>query len=327
MSIKQVTIARGLKNQKLDTGERETIPVPKDLFPIPTIIAFIAHRGSGKTNAAILLAKEYMNYGSINKVYIISPTYESNPEFKVLDIDEENVYTNLDTTVSDLTKIEEQVKEDAQDHMNYEKYVNAYKKWRKLLNAQHLMDEEEKMSVIMKYQLSAEETLTLQLNHFKEPPKDIPKPRPLLIMDDLSHSDIFSGSKDNPFSNLALRHRHVGGMNYGISIFIMVQTFKTGVPRSLRQGAVQQFCIWKTHDESNLKEIYQSIANSCTYDQFKEMYEIATAGVHDFLVVDPYDRDKNKRFRKNFDTFLIPKSPDNNTFELSKFKKRKTSHN
>ena len=139
-----------------------------------------------------------------------------------------------------------------------------------------------------------------------QPPPDMPRPCPLIILDDLSHSAIYSGGMDNPFNNMALRHRHIGGRGYGVTIFMMVQTFKTGIPRALRQGAVQQFFIWQTHDTSNLKEIYDSIANCCTYEQFIEMYEMATAESHHFLTIDPYESCVEKRFRKDFDTFLIP---------------------
>ena len=61
----------------------------KEWFPLHTLCAFIGMRGSGKTHAMVNLAKRYLDDGCFTRVFIISPTYESNPIFHVLKIADE----------------------------------------------------------------------------------------------------------------------------------------------------------------------------------------------------------------------------------------------
>ena len=88
-------------------------------------------RGSGKTHAMVNLAKRYLDEGSFNRVFIISPTYESNPIFHVLHIDPEDVYSNLHTSIQDIANILQKCKKDSNDYNDYHIYMKAYIKWKK----------------------------------------------------------------------------------------------------------------------------------------------------------------------------------------------------
>jgi hypothetical protein len=86
---------------------------------------------------------------------------------------------------------------------------------------------------------------------------------------------------------------------------MLVQTFKTGIPKCLRQN-IQQFFLWPTHDMSQLESMYEEFANMCTKDDFMEMFQRATSGKHNFMTIDMNARDTVLRFRKNFDEILLP---------------------
>lgn len=144
----------------------------------------------------------------------------------------------------------------------------------------------------------------MEKHNFKRMP-DIPRPSPLLIIDDMSHSDLYTPSKKNSFINLCLRHRHL--FQVGLSIFMLVQTFKTGIPKCLRQN-IQQFFLWPTHDMSQLESMYDEFANLCTKEDFMDMYKRATKNSHDFMTVDMNASDSLLRFRKCFDTILLPEN-------------------
>ena len=133
----------------------------------------------------------------------------------------------------------------------------------------------------------------------------LPRPAPLLIIDDMSHSDIYTPSKKNPFINLCLRHRHL--FKVGLSIFMLVQNFKTGVPKCLRQN-IQQFFLWPTHDMTQLDSMYEEFANLCTREEFVDMFKRATAERHCFMSIDLNASEPLLRFRKNFDTLLLPQN-------------------
>lgn len=272
-----------LKNEKVKAELLPVPEVPDGLFKLHTLAAFIGCRGSGKTNACVLLAQRYIDEGVFNRIFIISPTYESNPQFEALKPDPNDVYMSIHGAIEDLTEILEKVKEDVDDHERREEYRAAYARWRQ--NAATMKD----MNL-------------LEANEFRKPP-NIPKPCPLLIIDDMSHSPLYQPSQKNPFINLCLRHRHLHRV--GITIFMMVQTFTTGIPKCLRQN-VQQYFLWPTRDMSQLEAMYHEFANICSFEQFLSVFKEATAAPHSFLTIDLNPTDEMQRFRQNFDRVLVP---------------------
>ena len=271
-----------LKNEKVKSIHLPAPDVPDGLFKLHTLAAFIGSRGSGKTNACVLLTQRYIDEGIFNRIFIISPTYESNPQFETLKPDPRDVYQSIEGAVDDLNDILAKVKQDVEDHEKRVAYKEAYTRWRRG-NA------------------TMRDMKLLEANDFKPPP-DIPKPCPVLIIDDMSHSPLYQPSQKNGFINLCLRHRHLHRV--GISIFMLVQNYKTGIPKCLRQN-VQQYFIWSTHDMSQLESMYEEFANICTLDQFLAVFREATKEKHDFLSIDLNAKDESQRFRKNFDTALV----------------------
>ena len=75
-----------------------------------TLAAFIGSRGSGKTNACVLLTQRYLDEGIFNRIFIISPTYESNPQFATLHPDPDDIYQSINGAVDDLNEILNKVK-------------------------------------------------------------------------------------------------------------------------------------------------------------------------------------------------------------------------
>lgn len=283
MSVRQVSIPQGLRNERVPAEPKPTPEHPPDLFRLHTLAAFVGARGSGKTNACILLAHAYVRHGSFNRVFIISPTFESNPAFEVLPVEKDDVYKEPTDAQSSLRHILEKIRQDAEEYEAYQTYKEVYDAYQK---GQKLDEHEE-------HYLQA-------MNH--EKPVPIDRPQPLIIIDDMSHSNIYSGSRNNPFINLCLRHRHIH--KTGVTLFMLVQTFRTGIPKCLRQN-VQVFFIWRTQDMTQLQAIWQEFANLISWPQFVELYHFATDDdEHHFLTVD-VNAPAEARFRKNFDTFLV----------------------
>jgi hypothetical protein len=102
----------------------------------------------------------------------------------------------------------------------------------------------------------------------------------------------------------------VGGEGFGCSIFMLVQNFKTGVPKPIRQN-LQQFFIWRTADRSQLEAMWEEFANLIDLHNFVRIYHLATdADKHDFLTVDMNPTsDQIGNFRRNFDTALFMADP------------------
>jgi hypothetical protein len=99
------------------------------LFPLHTLAAFIGARGSGKTNAAILLAREYVKAGSFNRVFIISPTYDSNAAFHVLPVERNDIYRDASDAQQALRDILEKIEKDTQQYKRWDRYARVHKRW------------------------------------------------------------------------------------------------------------------------------------------------------------------------------------------------------
>lgn len=231
-----LAIPGALHNEGLKYKKLKTPKVRSSLFRLHTLAAFIGPRGSGKTNAAILLARKYLHDGSLNRVFIMSPTIESNRIFDLLEPDPEDIYKNIHTCLADLDDILGKVKVMVAEYEKVKEYNKIHDKWQRFQRGKGPG-------------LTVQEFNLLENNQFKRRP-ELPRPAPLLIIDDMSHSDIYTPSKKNSFINLCLRHRHL--FKVGISIFMLVQTFKTGIPKCLRQN-IQQFFLWPTHDMSQVR--------------------------------------------------------------------------
>jgi len=281
--INEVHVPNGLVNGPVKHKKIKQPHSPKELFKLHSLCAFIGERGSGKTHAMVNLSKRYLENGSFTRIFIISPTYESNPIFHVLDADPEDVYSNVHTSLADVEDILKKCEQDSDDYDDYHAYMKAYVKWKR------------------NKKLSLDDKTMLENNNYEKPP-EIPRPSPLLIVDDMSHSDIYSTSRQNPFINLCLRHRHINH-GKGITIFLAAQTFRSGIPLALRQN-IQQYFIWPTRDETQLEAIYHEVANLIDHDTFVELYKKATKSSHDFLTIDNNPAHPSLQFRRNFDTFL-----------------------
>lgn len=290
--IQLLNIPTAPKNQAVKSREVQTPEYPTSLFKLHTLAAFFGPRGSGKTNGCVLLSKAYIDVGSFTRVYVISPTYESNPVFEQIPTAREDVYTDISTVLQSIADVVRKIEEDV---VTYEAEMMYTETYRRFINLKQ------------NGQLTVGDQVTLERNNFREPIA-LPRPYPLVIIDDCSHSQIYSLSKSNPFINLCLRHRHIGGEGYGCSIFMLVQNFKTGVPKPIRQN-LQQFFIWRTADRNQLEAMWEEFANLVDFDTFSQIYHHATdADRHNFLTVDMNPIDPRAHFRKNFDTVLYVKN-------------------
>lgn len=140
-----------------------------------------------------------------------------------------------------------------------------------------------------------------------EPPM-LTRPVPVLFIDDMSHSPLYSSSPSNPLINLVLRHRHLGGQGYGLTIQFGVQTFKAGINKALRANTMQ-FLLFRTNDKSVLDDIYEELGAFTTKEGFLDMYNRAVKDKHDFLLVDVNAKDDQRAFRRGFDTILLGLPP------------------
>ena len=130
-TIREVHIPYGLVNGPVRYKKIKQPHTPRGLFKLHTLCAFIGMRGSEKTHAMVNLANEYLDHRSFTRVFIISPTYDSNPIFHVLHANKSDVYEDSDNSLKAVEDILKKCKIDSDDYDDYHIYMTAYLLWRK----------------------------------------------------------------------------------------------------------------------------------------------------------------------------------------------------
>jgi hypothetical protein len=312
-------------------------------------MAAVGPRGRGKTYNLCLWNKWMFENEYFTRFYIISPTYESNDPLKTIPTRPGDIYTDVDSSVQALNTIIQNVIQDVEWYKamtetypeHYMEYIKEGKDVSKMekTKVKYLRMMQKQIQTFYENYKTLEETMEpksksiqFTLSYYVEPPKKtidsilgtryddnhpwfypppmLRKPVPLLFIDDCSHSPIYAPSRTNPLVNLTLRHRHLGGQGFGVSIQFAVQTFKSGVPKALRQNTMQ-FLIFKTNDSGTILDIYEEVGAFCQRDEFLQLYEQAIQDKHDFLCIDLNAKDESRIFRRNWDTFLVIRAESN----------------
>ncbi len=293
--IQTAPIEGALEIGLVDGMPKHVKPHPKGMFPLHFTQVYVGRCGSGKTNCALQLIKQYLDHESFSKAYWVSPTADETGGLKSLKLPIEDIY-NYDRIKSNprgvIDEILTRIKADSNLYDRNEEYKKIYAKYIKIKNSKLEWYE-------LQSTLGPAEFRLLREANFG-PPLKLPFPSPLVVLDDLSHSNVYDRGNSNTFINLLLRHRHV--WHYGLSIIMMAQNFKS-IPKALRQN-ISQYFLWQTHDSDQLDDIYREIA-LCTKEDFMKLYTIATSEDHDFLSVD-IPAPEGKHFRHNFKEYLIP---------------------
>lgn len=258
----------------------------KDGVPKPPILGiFVGKRGQGKTVTATRLLHYYTHHSpeifQKELVFVISPTAESQKHlWDHIGVLEEHVFpasnhADVKTIVDDIIEILKSKKEKYDEDQEYLEAYNALSRGARLTARQEfLLDQRDCQPLV-------------------DPE---PWPRPILLLDDLSHMKVLDKAW---FISLCLRHRHVAG-GVSLSILMLVQSLRGGVARVIRQNCVL-IILYSTHDQTAKKDLYAECSHLLEEEEFMALFEHATDERHDFLSVDLSQDDKNKVFSRSFE--------------------------
>jgi hypothetical protein len=246
---------------------------------------FVAKRGQGKSTAAVRLLKYYIDHSPpvfhTKFTYVISPTAESQKHlWDHLGLDDANVHTaSTEKQVRQIIDdIVEKIKEEKLKYDEDQEYIAAY---RKLMRGDDLTPREE---------------LLLDMRDAQPLDDPTPWPRPILVLDDLSHLKVM----DRPwFISLCLRHRHLAG-GVSLSMIAICQSLRGGLSRVVRQNC-SLICLWSTHDKTALDDLYSECSHLLDKPEFEAVFHAATDEFHDFLAVDLTQHDPNLVFSRNLE--------------------------
>ena len=252
----------------------------KDDISLPAVIVFSGSRGSGKTYSCIALMRHFEKKHYITKTFLLCPTRHSNDLYTNLKtLDEKDCFEDENTFGLALHQILTTVQKEWDDYNSELEYKKVFLK----AHRNHLS-------------LTLREQNTLQFRQ-GEPPKRIQKPSHLLIVDDAQGTDLYSNARRDLLTHIVIKHRHIP-----ITITLLAQSW-TGVPRVIRLNTTQ-FAVFKTGDKNQLKQIYDTFANTVEYDKFERMYKESVSKPHGFLFIDTVPKKEYKRFRSGFNHYL-----------------------
>jgi len=266
-------------------------PFPK----LHSLTIMVGKRGGGKTVALVNYLRTLKEKQYIQKVYVITPTYNSNKMiWDIADIDEKDCVEPTKTAVKQIISKGEYEVEEWKNFLETRRLYDKYKNEKRELY--QLTDKE----LLQYYE---REILTMSQRPKWKYKLECP-PRIAFVLDDCLNSDAMRLPSAG-LVNLCIRHRHIYD-GLGVSVFMLVQSYAClgGVPRPIRENTTN-LILFKINEEKQLKKIKEECDLPMTYEQFVSICDEAWSEKYGFLFIDfaascPF---KNQ-FRKGFNEFL-----------------------
>jgi hypothetical protein len=283
-------------NTELPKKSAFTIETDDDMPKLHTLTIASGKRGGGKSVAIANLVKKCKDKGYYDKVYLITPTYNSNKTiWDIADIQEEDVYEPDMNAIKNLIKLVEGEKQEWEDFLERKKLYAKYKK-----------DIENKPI----HQMRGEDLVEYLDAGFFDNAKQEWKyaverpPRLCCIIDDCLGTDLMA-RRNAGLVNLAIRHRHIAD-GLGISLFMLVQSYVClgGVPRPIRENATS-LLLFKINDENQIKKVKEECDLPITDDEWDAMVKYAHSKEFNFLFIDFSPKCETKRFRSGMDEYIV----------------------
>lgn len=283
-------------------GSAFKIETKPDMIKLHTNLIAVGKRGAAKSTSVINLVRMLVQDNSIQRCFLITPSYYSNKSlFDTLGdgLSEEDIYEDASSnSVRDVMKKVEQEADDYEEAMDK---LKKYKKFKKKLEEGGLLNDEELLEWFEEG--SGQFTPPTHRWNFK-------KPGLALIVDDAQNTNMYK--TNSPFLNLTTRHRHIGKMKkeggaLGLSIFNCIQNYTAngGIPRCCRNNATH-LLVFKQKDEKELDKIFSECSGEVEKEKFFQAYEKATDEPFSFLLIDLHKKEHHpSMFRKKFNEFLM----------------------
>ena len=286
----------------IDQPVNNEYPTPPNSFKQPCLHLIVGQRTSGKSYLASKIIAQANKDKTFDRIYIVTPSFNSNKSYFGKYIDEKDVY---EPTKDSISLVIEQVEQDRDEWQMYLKKMKDFKKFKNEIHDKRI-------------HITDEDILTYMDNGFfenKKPTwkyKKIEPPKSLLILDDVLGSPaILQSSGLTRISTLnrhlvPLEENYAGRSACGLAVMILTQSYKSqnGIGRVLREN-VSLLTLFKNKQEKQLEAIKEELANVVDITCFDEAYQAATAEKHGSLTIDFTPKTPCKTFRKNLNEFIV----------------------
>jgi hypothetical protein len=282
-------------------AKRSFIDTPKDEIRLHCCTVVAGARGSGKSVAVSSKLHHLKKQGFADRIMLISPTAISNSEIWNGLINEEDIFTAMDN--SSVEKVIDIVEAEAKEWFQYEKQIELWKKWKRLINRNISIDRVDPKLMIefLEYGI-----MDMEENGLEPQSKYGHRPVIHLVLDDCQSSRLFVPSTSNKLLNATIRHRHLGD-GLGLSMWFLVQNYSTnsGVPLAIRDNSTV-LVLFPLKNSNKIMNIIDEIGGNIDEETFNKVYHEATHDdPHNFLVIEFSPNKKKYMFRKCWDTLLV----------------------
>mgnify|MGYP000146248705 FL=1 len=280
-----------------ESGQYKTSP---NLPKMHQVCIAVGKRASGKTTAVVNLI-EKMNF---DYVIAVSPTLNSNKEI-MSRLKVEHIFEDTDDTAI-VDNIKNIINQEARDLETYLEDLKKYNKLMKDIKSGKYMGNDD---LLLQF-FNDEDNMFLKPTHRWNGEK----PRIAVLIDDAMGSLLYQ--KPRKLNNLATLSRHTGqladGGSIGCSLFFLIQSFKAqagGLSKVIRNQATSMI-LFKTKDQNELEDVYESVAGEIDKDTFYKIYDkaIGEGNNYEFLFIDFHPKEGQSMFRQRFDVFLFPET-------------------
>lgn len=269
----------------------------------PCLLMCSALRNSGKTHQISKLVSQAQKENTFDRIYMITPTFQSNKSYFGKFIDEDNVFEPTKDSIQKVIEMVEAERDEFEDYLRKEK---LYKEFVTILKSKRELTDTE----IFKFQELG------FLDEYMDKPKwkynSVRPPQSLLILDDVLSSPALLQSSG--LTRVATLNRHMGSLQEphsgrsacGLAVIIISQTYcmNQGISRSLREN-LTHLMIFKNKQEKQLAKIREELGGSVDENKFMTAYNHATKEKYGNLLVDFAPRCPTLTFRKNLNELII----------------------
>ena len=287
-------------NTELPKKSAFSIETEPDFIKLHSLCIASGKRGGGKSVAIANLVKKAKDKGYFDKVYLITPTYNSNKEiWAIADIQEEDVYEPTMTVLKTIIKNVEGEKTEWDQFLARKKLYSKFKQDMK----DKPFDKIGSINMVDYLDHGFFEPTTAQKWKYRtEQP-----PRLAVIIDDSLGTDLMA-RRNAGLTNLAIRHRHIAD-GLGISIFMLVQSYCSlgGVARAIRENCTH-LLLFRINDEKQIAKVREESDLPCSEEEWVSMCKYAHDIPYNFLLLDFVPKTECRRYRSGFDNYIITDS-------------------
>ena len=298
MKIKKVNVF----NENPEQGVDNLYPTPKHSFKQPALHLVIGQRTMGKSFLSSKIIAEYQKHKTFDRIYIITPSFNSNKAYFGKYIKEEDVY---EPTKDSINLVIAEVEKDRDEFETYLEKIERFKELKKELKSKKVVEINEDNLMYFDELGLLDEKPSWKYDKV-EPPKS------LLIMDDVLGSPAILQSSG--LTRIATLNRHIAPLkeNFknrsacGLSVMILSQSYRmnNGISRVLREN-LSLLTLFKNKQEAQMKVIREELGNVVDEELFEKAYEYATKEKYGNLTIDFGASCKTETFRKNLNEIIM----------------------